>query len=273
MKSTSPALEVNATLPPSSAAGFKHQSADFYHDLIYKDYDDIFLTQLPPPLPPLRVVNHHIPVKIDTPWIAPYYHLPEVHKRALDKDIDLKLQAGIVVPTTNVPLATSHMVPKRDPGTYRHVQDLRRRNKDNLAGSSPSTSSRWKSFTYPAKRTSLQISFPVYRNASPTLPIHLNLFVILVIFQIRTSSLDLQHLQHPGDRSYHSQEREGITGNASNSKTAISTGKTKDFGQKSGTYEVKSQQAPPQSGEHTKAANSDDISDLDLDISTAASEA
>jgi hypothetical protein len=130
MKPTSPALKVNATLPPSSAPGFKHQSADFYRDLIYKDYDNIFLTELPTQLPPLRVVNHHIPVKIDTPWVTPYYRLPEVHKQALDNDIDIKLRAGIIVPTINVPLATSHMVPKKNPGTYRHIQDLRRCNKD-----------------------------------------------------------------------------------------------------------------------------------------------
>jgi hypothetical protein len=98
-------------------------SADFYHDLIYKEYDDVFLTELPPQLPPLRGVSHHIPVKIDTPWVTPHYHLPGAHKRALDKDIDIKLRAGIVVPTTTIPLATSHMVLKKDPGTYRHVQD------------------------------------------------------------------------------------------------------------------------------------------------------
>jgi transposase InsO family protein len=125
MKHTSPAPKVNATQPD-----FKHQSPDFYRDLIYKEYDDVFLDQLPPQLPPLRVVNHHISVKIDKPWVAPHYRLPESHKQALDKDIDIKVNAGIVIPTTNVPLATSHMVPKKDPGTYRHVQDLRRRNKD-----------------------------------------------------------------------------------------------------------------------------------------------
>ena len=42
----------------------------------------------------------------------------------------MKLRAGIIVPTTELPLATSDMVAKKNPGELRHVQDLRRRNKD-----------------------------------------------------------------------------------------------------------------------------------------------
>ena len=53
-----------------------------------------------------------------------------MHKKARDEDLDLKIKAGIIVPTTEVPLATSHMVPKKEPGTYRHIQDLRQRNKE-----------------------------------------------------------------------------------------------------------------------------------------------
>ena len=108
----------------------KHGTADYYRNLIYEHYTDVFVDKLPAQLPPLRVVNHRIPVKVDKPWMAPLYRLPEHHKKALEADIELKLRAGIIVPTTELPLATSHMVPKKDPGEFRHVQDLRRRNKD-----------------------------------------------------------------------------------------------------------------------------------------------
>jgi hypothetical protein len=62
--------------------------------------------------------------------MAPLYRLPEHHKKALEAGIESELHAGIIVPTTERSLATSHMVPKKDPREFRHVQDLRRRNKD-----------------------------------------------------------------------------------------------------------------------------------------------
>jgi hypothetical protein len=108
----------------------KNGTAEYYRNLIYEYYADVFVDKLPAQLPPLRCVNHRIPVKIEKPWMAPLYRLPEHHRKDLEADIDLKLRAGIVVPTTELPLATSHMVPKKDPGERRHVQDLRRRNKD-----------------------------------------------------------------------------------------------------------------------------------------------
>ena len=108
----------------------KHGTADYYRNLIYEYYSDMFVDKLPAQLPPLRAVNHHIPVKIDKPWMAPLYRLPEHDKRDLEADIELKLRAGIIVPTTELPLATSLMVAKKHPGERRHVQDLRRRNKD-----------------------------------------------------------------------------------------------------------------------------------------------
>src|SRR5204863_1154514 len=108
----------------------KKGTAEYYRNLSYDEYGEVFVDKLPAKLPPLRVVNHHIPVKIEKPWMAPLYRLPEHHKKALEADIDLKIRAGIIVPTSEVPLATSHMVPKKDPGKYRHVQDLQRRNKD-----------------------------------------------------------------------------------------------------------------------------------------------
>jgi hypothetical protein len=106
------------------------QSRAFYRNKLLQDYDDIFLDRLPHKLPPFRAINHRIPVKIEKLWAAPHYRFPEKHKEALEKDLDLKLAAGIIVPTTDMPLATSHMVPKKDPGEMRHVQDLRPRNKD-----------------------------------------------------------------------------------------------------------------------------------------------
>jgi hypothetical protein len=99
----------------------KHGTEEYYRNLIYKHYADVFVDKLPAQLPPLRAVNHRIPVKIDRPWMAPLYRLPEHHKKALEADIDLKLRASIVVPTTEIPLATSHMVSKKDPDDFRHI--------------------------------------------------------------------------------------------------------------------------------------------------------
>ena len=49
----------------------KHGTADYYRNLIYEHYADVFVDKLPAQLPPLRVVNHRIPVKIEKPWMAP----------------------------------------------------------------------------------------------------------------------------------------------------------------------------------------------------------
>jgi Reverse transcriptase (RNA-dependent DNA polymerase)/Retroviral aspartyl protease/Zinc knuckle len=115
-------------LPTLIDAGAQFDLAS--NTLHLQEYGVSLPLELPAQLPPLRVVNHQIPVKIEKPWMAPLYRLPEHHKKALEADIELKLRAGIIVPTTEIPLATSHMVPKKDPGEFRHVQDLRRRNKD-----------------------------------------------------------------------------------------------------------------------------------------------
>jgi hypothetical protein len=45
----------------------KHGTADYYRNLIYEYYSDVFVDKLPAQLPPLRAVNHHIPVKVDKP--------------------------------------------------------------------------------------------------------------------------------------------------------------------------------------------------------------
>jgi hypothetical protein len=107
----------------------KDGTPEYYRAIILEKYADVFADKLPAQLPLLRCVNHHIPAEIDQ-RMAPLYRLPEHHQKALDADIDLKLKAGIIVPTTEIPLATSHMVAKKDPGEMRHVQDLRARNKN-----------------------------------------------------------------------------------------------------------------------------------------------
>ena len=81
--------------------------------------------------------NHRIPYKPKTPWIAKKYRLPEAQKQALEDDVKAKLQSGILRYTSDIPLAASHMVAKSTPGTWRHVQDLRKRNADTESMSWP----------------------------------------------------------------------------------------------------------------------------------------
>ena len=78
---------------------------------------------------PLREINHHIPYHRKAPWVAHKYRLPEAQRAALEKGVNAKLASGIMRYTSDIPLAPSHMVPKKD-GQYRHVQDLRKRNLD-----------------------------------------------------------------------------------------------------------------------------------------------
>jgi len=49
-------------------------------DLIHELYTYVFIDKLPTKVPPLRAANHHIPVKIDKPWMALTYRLPEHHR-------------------------------------------------------------------------------------------------------------------------------------------------------------------------------------------------
>lgn len=79
---------------------------------------------------PLREINYHIPYEPTKPWIAHQYRLPEIHKQTLKQDIEAKLWSGICRYISEIPLAASHMVPKHEPGRFRHVQDLRKRNED-----------------------------------------------------------------------------------------------------------------------------------------------
>jgi Retrotransposon gag protein/Retroviral aspartyl protease/Zinc knuckle len=45
----------------------KNGTADYYRDIIYEKYGDVFVDKLPAQLPPLRCVNHRIPVTIEEP--------------------------------------------------------------------------------------------------------------------------------------------------------------------------------------------------------------
>lgn len=108
----------------------KDGTAEYYRNLLLEEFKDILVDELPNKLPPLREVNHRIPFRPKTPWSANKYRLPEAHKKALEEDVNAKLQSGILCHTSEIPLAASHMVPKREPEKYRHVHDLRKRNAD-----------------------------------------------------------------------------------------------------------------------------------------------
>jgi hypothetical protein len=62
--------------------------------------------------------------------MTPLYRLLEYHKETLEADVELKLRAGIVVPTTEI--SVSYLLYGLQEGLdeLRYVQDLRRRNKD-----------------------------------------------------------------------------------------------------------------------------------------------
>ncbi len=96
--------------------------ANYYRDLLLTEFDEILVDELPNELPPLRDINHRIPYKPKTPWAASKYRLPEAHKLALEQDVKPKLRSGILRYSSDVPLAASHMVPKKV--GLRHVQDL-----------------------------------------------------------------------------------------------------------------------------------------------------
>ena len=147
-KETKPEPQVNAVIsastPASTAASAAsgiskanahvevqtNGTAEYYRNLLLKEFDDMLVDELPNELPPLRDINHRIPFKPKTPWVAHKYRLPEAQKQALEKDVNAKLQSGILRYTSEIPLAAFMMVPKKEPNTYRHVQDLRKRNAD-----------------------------------------------------------------------------------------------------------------------------------------------
>jgi hypothetical protein len=71
-----------------------------------------------------------IPFHPKIPWTTHKYRLPEAHKTALEENVKERLEAGIMVYSSEIPLAASHMIPKKEEGKFRHVQDLRKRNAD-----------------------------------------------------------------------------------------------------------------------------------------------
>jgi hypothetical protein len=107
----------------------KKGSPEYYRNLLINEFHDVLVDELPNELPPLREINHHIPYHPKTPWVAHKYRLPEAQRAALERDVNAKLASGIMRYTSDIPLAPSHMVPKKD-GQYRHVQGLRKRNLD-----------------------------------------------------------------------------------------------------------------------------------------------
>jgi hypothetical protein len=97
---------ISADLPPFSTYPNvdTNGSLEYYRNLIYELYADVFVDKLLAQLRLLRAINHRIPIKIEKLWMAQLYCLPEHHKKALNADIDLKLHAGIIVQTTELPL-------------------------------------------------------------------------------------------------------------------------------------------------------------------------
>lgn len=96
----------------------KHGTVDYYRNLIYEHYTDVFVDKLPAQLPPLRVVNHRIPVKIEKPWTTPLYRLPEHHKKVLEVDIEPKLRAGIIVSKQSFRWPLHTWFPRKTPETF-----------------------------------------------------------------------------------------------------------------------------------------------------------
>ena len=127
---TTTITDANSAIVAPTAEVRTDGTVEYYRELLLKEFDDILVDKLPNKLPPLREINHRIPFKPKTPWIAHKYRLPEAHKQALERDVNAKLQSGILRYTSEIPLAASHMVPKSEPDSYRHVQDLRKRNAD-----------------------------------------------------------------------------------------------------------------------------------------------
>jgi hypothetical protein len=108
----------------------KDAMPEYYREKLLEEFADVLVDKLPNELPPLREVNHRVPYNPSTPYVAHKYRLPEDRKEALEKDIEAKQESGILAYPSNVPLAASYMVPKHEPGKYRHVQDLRKGNEN-----------------------------------------------------------------------------------------------------------------------------------------------
>ena len=103
---------------------------EYYLDLLLKEFDDILVDELSNKLPPLIEINHRISFKPKISWIAYKYRLPDAHKKTLEQDVEVKLWSDIYRYISEIPLATSHMIFKKEHGKLRHVQDLRKRNAD-----------------------------------------------------------------------------------------------------------------------------------------------
>jgi RNase H-like domain found in reverse transcriptase/Integrase zinc binding domain/Chromo (CHRromatin Organisation MOdifier) domain len=116
--------------PPPPTDVDENGSPAYYEALLLDEFADVLVDELPNELPPLREVNHEIWYKGTKPYVAHKYRLSEDRKKALEEDIRKKLDSGVLEYSSDVPLAASHMVPKSEPGKYRHVQDLRKRNED-----------------------------------------------------------------------------------------------------------------------------------------------
>lgn len=132
---TSPGTTASHPPPPPNID--TDGSPSYYEALLLEEFEDLLVNELPNKLPPLREVNHTIPYKGTKPFVARKYRLSEDRKKALEEDVRRKLESGILEYSSDVPLAASHMVPKSEPGKFRHVQDLRKRNEDTESMSWP----------------------------------------------------------------------------------------------------------------------------------------
>lgn len=102
----------------------KNDMIDYYQNLIYEHYMNVFIDKLPAQLFLLYIINHWIPVKIEKFWMILFYYFLEYNKRYLEIDIKFKLYMKIVVFITEFSLTISHMIVKKNFREYHHVQDL-----------------------------------------------------------------------------------------------------------------------------------------------------
>ncbi|CAB0034829.1 unnamed protein product [Trichogramma brassicae] len=108
-------------------------------DLIH-DYPDLFLVP-GDPLPCTNLVYHEIPLENNIPINTKQYRHPPVHKEVVKKDIEKRLQEGIIEPSASPMNSPIWIVPKK-PGPdgtpkWRVVIDFRELNKKTVSDAYP----------------------------------------------------------------------------------------------------------------------------------------
>jgi hypothetical protein len=86
--------------------------ANYYRELLLSEFDNILVDKLSNKLSLLYEINHRISYKPMKLWIAHKYQLPETYKQFIEHDVHTKLRSKIYRYTSEVPLATSFVIPK-----------------------------------------------------------------------------------------------------------------------------------------------------------------